>query len=148
MFTSIKQKMGILLLVALTCSSAFSALWQNARSYGEAPETDPVTVHESRILTLKELLPASGSVGYITSVENDRIFAAEKTFANVEFLGQYVLTQYTLAPLVVRNSPAYPIVVGNFIAGGPDQEFLDKNHLLLVRDLGDGLIIYRKGGKP
>ncbi|MBW6486601.1 MAG: hypothetical protein K0B01_10690 [Syntrophobacterales bacterium] len=147
MFTSIKQKTGILLLVALTCCSAFTALWQNARSYGDAPATDPVTVHEGRILSLKEFLPASGSVGYITAVENDRIFAAERTFSNVEFLGQYVLTQYTLAPIVVRNSPAYPLVVGNFITGKPDQEFLDKNHLLLVRNLGDGLILYRKGEK-
>jgi hypothetical protein len=142
-----KQKIGILLLVALTCSSAFNALSQNARSYEEAPKTDPVTIHEIRITQLKEFLPSSGSVGYITTIENDRIFAAEKSFSNVEFLAQYVLTQYTLAPLVIRNSPDFPVIIGNFIDGPPAPGFLEKNSLHSIRDFGDGLILYQKGGE-
>jgi hypothetical protein len=148
MLTSKKQMIGILLLLGLTCYSSINTLWRNFESYREAPATDPVTVHEKRIAQLKEFLPASGSVGYITSVENDRIFAAEKTFSNVEFLGQYVLTQYTLAPLVVRNSPFYPLVVGNFIEGEPAPGFLEENKLTALRNFGDGLIIYRGEKKP
>ena len=77
-------------------------------------------------------------------MENVRIFAAEKTFTNVEFLAQYVLTQYTLAPRIVLNSPDLPLVVGNFIDGPPAPGFLDKHGLIPLRDLGDGLILYRK----
>jgi hypothetical protein len=142
-----KQPIGIGLLVIVTCLSAFQALWQNARSYEEAPETDPVTIHERRIAQLKEFLPSSGSVGYITTVENDRIFAAEKSFSNVEFLAQFVLTQHTLAPLLVRNSPDFPVVVGNFLDGEPAPGFREKYHLVLLRDLGNGLILYQKGDK-
>ena len=149
MLTTINKRpvIGIVLLVVLTCSSAFQALWQNARSYEKAPETDPVTIHERRIAQLKEFLPSSGSVGYITTVENDRIFTAEKSFSNVEFLAQYILTQYTLAPLVVRNSADFPVVIGNFIDGEPAPGFLEKNSLAPIRDFGDGLILYRKGEK-
>lgn len=138
---------GIALLVVLTCLSAFNALSQNARSYREAPKPDSVTVHERRIAQLKGFLPSSGAVGYITTIENERIFAAEKTFSNVEFLAQYVLTQYTLAPLVVRNSPDFPVVVGNFIDGQLAPEFLKENGLVPTRDFGDGLILYQKEQK-
>jgi hypothetical protein len=142
-----RQLLGAALLILLALLSAFNALRQNALSYKEAPETDPVTIHENRIAQLKGFLPAPGSVGYITAVENERIFAAEKTFSNVEFLAQYVLTQYTLAPLVVRNSPDYPMVIGNFIDGWPAPGFLEKNGLVVHRDLGDGLVLYRKEEK-
>ncbi|MBU1965076.1 MAG: hypothetical protein KKD24_04580, partial [Proteobacteria bacterium] len=67
---------------------------------------------------------------------------------NVEFLAQYVLTQYTLAPRIVRNSPDLPLVVGNFIDGPPAPGFLEKHGLVPLRDLGDGLILYRKERKP
>ena len=143
-----KEKIGILFLVVLTGYSLFGSLRSDYALYRAAPATDPVTVHEERIAQLREFLPASGEVGYVTSIENSRIFSDEKTFSNVEFLGQYVLTQYTLAPLVVRNSPALPLVVGNFIDGGPPTGFLEENGLTPVRDLGDGLILYRGKKKP
>jgi len=87
-------------------------------------------------------------VGYVTTVENREIFDAEATFTNVEFLAQYVLTQYTLAPLLVRNRPDLPLVVGNFISGPPASGFLEKNGLVPLRDLGDGLILYQRGRTP
>jgi hypothetical protein len=77
-------------------------------------------------------------------VENEKIFAYEKAFQNVEYLAQYVLTQYTLAPLIVRNSPEHPLVVGNFLDGPPAPGFLEKNSLVPIKDFGDGLILYRK----
>ncbi len=143
----IRQKIGIVLLVVLTCLSVFHALRENIRSYREAPETDPVTVHERRIAQLKAFLPSTGQVGYITGIENEKIFTVEKTFTNVEFVAQYVLTQYTLAPLVVRNSPDFPIVIGNFIEGVPVPEFLHKNNLVELHDFGEGLFLYQKEKK-
>jgi len=139
---------GLLLLVVLTGYAVMNLLWQSIRLYPVTQETDPVTIHEARIAQLRPLLPSSGAVGYVTTVENREIFAAEKTFTNVEFLAQYVLTQYTLAPLIVLNSPDLPLVVGNFIDGPPAPGFLEKNGLVPLRDLGDGLILYRKERKP
>lgn len=139
---------GLLLLVVLTGYAVLNLLWQNLRLYPGIPETDPITIHEARIAQLRPLLPPSGAVGYVTTVENAAIFAAERAFVNVEFLAQYALTQYTLAPRFVRNSPDLPLVVGNFIDGPPAPGFLEKNGLVPLRDLGEGLILYQKERKP
>ena len=143
-----RRKAGVLILIVLTGYAALNLLGKGIRSYPDLPEKDPVTIHEERIRQLKPFLPASGAVGYVTTVENDRIFADEKAFRNVEHLAQYVLTQYTLAPLIVRNSPELPLVVGNFLDGPPAPGFLEKNGLVPLKDFGDGLILYRRGPKP
>ena len=146
-FAKYRAMAGALLLIGMAGYSVLDLLWQNVRLYTTLPEKDPVTIHEERIRQLKPALPASGEVGYVTTVENDGIFAAEKAFRNVEYLAQYALTQYTLAPLFVRNSPECPLVVGNFIDGPPAPGFLERNGLVMFRDFGDGLILYRKDRK-
>jgi hypothetical protein len=143
-----RRRAGLLLLVVLTGYAVLNLFWQGVQSYPDLPATDPVSIHEARIAQLLPLLPASGAVGYVTTVENDRIFAAEKAFENVEFLAQYVLTQYTLAPRIVLNSPNLPLVVGNFIDGPPAPGFLEKNGLVPQKDFGDGLVLYRRERKP
>ena len=139
-----RLKAGWLLLIILTGYAVLSLLVQSIGIYTDLPDKDPVTIHEERIAQLRGSLPASGEVGYVTTVENEKIFAYERAFQNVEYLAQYVLTQYTLAPLIVRNSPKLPLVVGNFLDGPPAPGFLDKNGLLPIKDFGDGLILYRR----
>ena len=143
-----RRTAGLILLIALTGFAVLNLLWESIRLRPSLPKTDPVTIHEERIAQLRPLLPASGEVGYVTTVGNREIFDAEATFTNVEFLAQYVLTQYTLAPLLVRNRPDLTLVVGNFISGPPAPGFLEKNGLVPLRDLGDGLILYQKGRTP
>ena len=137
-----------MLLIVLTAYAVLNLLWQGTRSYPEMPQIDPVTIHEARIEQLKPSLPPSGAVGYVTTVENDRIFAAEKAIQNVEYLAQYALTQYTLAPLIVRNSPDLPLVIGNFLDGPPAPGFVEAHGLIPLRDFGEGLILYQRGKKP
>ena len=147
-FASSRRWAGLLLLIVLTAYAVLNLLWQGIRSYPEVPQTDPVTIHEAWIEQLKPSLPPSGAVGYVTTVENDRIFAMEKAIKNVEYLAQYALTQYTLAPVIVRNSPDMPLVVGNFIDGPPAPGFLERHRLVPLKDFGDGLVLYRREGKP
>jgi hypothetical protein len=141
-------KTGWLLLILLTGYAVLSLLVQSIGIYTDLPDQDPVTIHEARIAQLKGSLPASGVVGYVTTVENEQIFAYEKAMKNVEYLAQYALTQYTLAPLIVRNSPELPLVVGNFLDGPPASGFLEKNSLVPIKDFGDGLILYRRDVRP
>jgi hypothetical protein len=147
-FASYRRWSGLLILIVLAAYAVLNLLWQGIRSYPDMPRTDPVTIHEARIEQLKPFLPASGAVGYVTTVENDQIFAMEKAIKNVEYLAQYALTQYTLAPLIVENSPELPLVVGNFIDGPPAPGFLEKHHLVPLKDFGDGLVLYRREEKP
>jgi len=148
MHSKYRRMAGCLLLVCLAGYSVFSLLAESVRIYNGLPERNPVSLHEERILQLKPFLPAAGEVGYATTVENDRIFGFEKSFTNVEFLAQYVLAQYTLAPLIVRNSPERPLVVGNFLDGPAAPGFLEPHGLVPLKDFGDGLILYRREPKP
>jgi hypothetical protein len=143
-FRRVRVKAGWILVTVLTGYAVLSLLVQSMGTFADLPEKDPVTIHEARIGQLKGSRPPPGVVGYDTTVENDRIFAAEKAFRNVEYLAQYVLTQYTLAPLIVRNSPELPLVVGNFLDGPPPPGFLEKNRLVPFKDFGEGLILYRR----
>jgi len=48
----------------------------------------------------------------------------------------------------VYNSPDHPLVVGNYISGSPDHDFLKRKALVPIRDFGDGLVLYQKEPKP
>ena len=67
-----RQKAGIILVVVLTGYAVAHLAWQGFRSYPDLPERDPVTIHEARIAQLIPLLPATGEVGYVTTVEIPR----------------------------------------------------------------------------
>ena len=147
-YSLLRLKVGLLLLLGLTLAASLNLLYQNGKAYPDFLKTDPVTIHERRINQIKGALPGTAAVGYVTAVDNEKIFYYERSLSNVEFLAQYILTQYTLAPVLVYNSPDYPLVVGNYIDGSPDVDFLKKNRLTPVRDFGDGLILYQKELKP
>lgn len=55
-------------------------------------------------------------------------------------MGDYYLTQYALAPLVVDHSPNHSLVVGNFPSSSP-LAFASAN-LQVVKDFGDGVLIF------
>jgi hypothetical protein len=139
---------GWLLLMAMTGYAALDLLIRSVEVYLDLPEKDPVTIHEERINQLCSSLPSRGEIGYITTLESEKIFSEEKAFKNVEHLAQYVLTQYTLAPRIVRNSPRLPLVVGNFLDGPPPSALIEKNRLIPVKDFGDGLILYQGNPEP
>jgi len=147
-YSLLRLKVGLLLLLGLTLAASLNLLYQNGKAYPDFLKTDPVTIHERRINQIKGALPGTAAVGYVTAVDNEKIFYYERSLFNVEFLAQYILTQYTLAPVIVYNSPDYPLVVGNYIDGSPDPGFLKRKALIPVRDFGDGLLLYQKEPKP
>lgn len=148
-YARLRAGTALVLLLSLTFAACLTALYRGAKSLPEFPKTDPVTIHEARIEQIRGALPAgTAAVGYVTSIDNEKIFLYERTLRDVEFLAQYMLTQYTLAPVIVHNSPDHPLVVGNYITGAPDPALLAKHALVPLRDFGDGLILYRKDRKP
>ena len=125
---------GWLLLMVVTGYAVLDLLVRSFELYLDLPERDPVTLHEERIGRLRGSLPSRGDIGYVTTLESEKLFSDEKAFLNVEHLAQYVLTQYTLAPLIVRNNPRFPLVVGNFLDGPPPPAIIGSNRLIPVRD--------------
>jgi hypothetical protein len=144
----VRASAALIFLLGLTFAASLNLLYRNGQAYPDFLKTDPVTIHETRINQIKGALPGTAAVGYVTAVDNEKIFYYERSLSNVEFLAQYILTQYTLAPVIVYNSPDYPLVVGNYIDGSPDPDFLKRKALIPVRDFGDGLVLYQKEPMP
>jgi hypothetical protein len=138
---------ALMLLIAVTVYANLNLLVTRFQLYPGLKQTDPVTIHERRIEQIRKVMPSTAALGYVTTVENEKIFLDERNFRNVEFLAQYYLTQYTLTPVFVYNSPDYPFVVGNFLDGPADPEWIRKKGLTPLHDFGDGLILYRKEGR-
>ncbi|MBA4395766.1 MAG: hypothetical protein C0394_00025 [Syntrophus sp. (in: bacteria)] len=136
----------MILLIAVAVYANLTLLYTRVHLYAELKQTDPVTIHEQRIEQIRKVLPPSKVLGYVTTVENEKLLLKERSFLNVEFLAQYYLTQYTLAPVFVYNSPDYPLVVGNFLDGPADPAWIREKKLTPLHDFGDGLILYRKEG--
>lgn len=139
---------ALILLVAIAVYANLNLLFSRIQLYPNLPQTDPVSIHEQRIERIKKFMPPTPALGYVTTIENEKILLNERSLRNVEFLAQYYLTQYTLAPVFVYNSPDHPFVVGNFLDGPADPEWIRKKGLTPLRDFGDGLILYRKEGPP
>jgi hypothetical protein len=139
---------ALVLLMAVTVYANVNLLFLRLQLYSNLPQTDPVSIHERRIEQIRKVLPPTATLGYVTTVASEKIFLDERNLRNVEFVAQYYLTQYTLAPVFVHNSPDYPLVVGNFIDGPADPGWIQEKRLMPLQDFGDGLILYRREDRP
>ena len=140
----------VIALILLTAASLYGSLdlfISKVRLFPDSLWNDSVSIHEKRMEPLKEMLPPAGSVGYVTTMENEKFFSLERNFQNVELLGQFIATQYTLAPVFVYNTPAYPLVVGNFLSGPPDPVLLRRHRLVPRKDFGDGVVLFERRGE-
>jgi hypothetical protein len=135
------------LLAAVAVYANLNLLIARIDDYRKLPPTDPVSIHERRIEQVRKVLPPTRAIGYVTTVENEKLFQQERGLIDVESLAQYYLTQYTLAPVFVYNSPDYSLVIGNFLDGPAAPERISKNALTPLQAFNDGVILYRKEGK-
>jgi hypothetical protein len=81
---------------------------------------------DQRFSVLRAALPARGVVGYVGDL-------------GPPALGDYYLTQYALAPLVVDHSLNHSLVIGNF----PNESMpAQPSGLHLINDFGAGVLLY------
>lgn len=97
---------------------------------------DRVSRHERRLAGLRPLLPDSGMVGYASAGLRGR------SFASLEAMQDFFLTQYVLAPVIVVRSADLPLVVGDYgsAAGAPFTGRAPPGYRVLV-DLGNGVVL-------
>jgi hypothetical protein len=133
---SVRSRLAPVALVALVllalASDGDTIRRMLARRY-HAGDVRHVGPYERRFDGMRPLLPRRGVVGYLS----DRMDADE----------QYVLTQYSLAPLVVLRSPGHAVVVGNFFEPGTGPALARQHGLVVIRDFGRGLLLLRRTGE-
>ena len=91
-------------------------------------KTDDMTLFEKRIEPLKEFLPQIGIIGYVSDTKSLTYFS-------------YV--QYSLAPLVIANDTERDLVVGYFQDYSKTENIAQRERLLLVKNFGNGLFLFR-----
>jgi hypothetical protein len=63
-------------------------------------------------------------------------------------ISEYHLTQYTLAPAIIKLSANYPLVIVNYHSKDLDMRFLRANQLDPYRDYGNGVALCRPRTQP
>lgn len=92
-------------------------------------QTDDIAQRsDRRFAALRAALPPQEVVGYVGT-------------SGATAVGDYYLAQYALVPLVVDHSPNHPLVIGNFPTSLPPTG-LSSDHLQLVKDFGDGVLLF------
>ncbi len=129
-----RSQVGLLLLLLYAAVSDARWVYRAVRGVADAAREDPITSYERRFRELRDALPPRGVIGYTQGAEPE-VFSTED-------FKRLVLTQYSLAPLLVLNDTAPELVVGNFapdsVPASPPPGFR------LVRDFGRGIWLLRR----
>jgi hypothetical protein len=96
-----------------------------------ALEVERVT--EGQLAELRKALLTTGHVGFVSDETKP-----QHGYIDTK---RYYLTQYALAPVVVEPGPTRDWIVGNFKSFDPAQTPDQAN---VVRDFGDGIILFRR----
>lgn len=99
--------------------------------------TDAASMWEKRLELLKADLPSQGVIGYISEMDYPGV-----PFGATDQDEEFVLTQYSLAPLILdRGSTSHELVVGNF-SEIYDYQFERDMDLSLIYDYGYGIFLF------
>jgi hypothetical protein len=124
------------MIFVLCClMSSGREVW-DAQSILKSParSNSPAIHADERFAAIKGSLPERGVIGYIGE-------------PGALALGDYYAAQYALAPLVVEHSAKHPLVIGNFpSAHSSPPSTADDANLRLIRDFGDGVLLFANKG--
>jgi hypothetical protein len=97
-------------------------------------QSDPYKAAEQadRLAGAMQTLPATGVVGYISDV-------ADSTAA----LAMFNTSRYALAPRMLVDGVDREFVLGNFTKAPDYEAFAREHHLVLLRDFGGGIAVFR-----
>jgi hypothetical protein len=132
-----RHQFAVLALAALALCSIFWSLL-NVEGAVSHRQVVRIVYFETRLEQLRRTLDPSSPVGWISDNGANDSAAA---------LLEYHLTQYTLAPVKVKNTDKETDVVGIFDAGKIDQALLASHKLYLVRDFNNGVAMCRRLGR-
>ena len=88
---------------------------------------------ETRYDTIRKALPPHSTYGYVS----------DNSIADPISQAEYYLTQYTLAPVIVKEDVDEPLEIGNMHNQHDVSKELAERHLVPVQDFGNGIKIYR-----
>lgn len=143
-----RVKAGIILATLLVSLINVGLFARKNHAIGFVPGKDVVSLSETRFEGLKQLLPGHGMVGYVSDVmPSVGPITHRDEFSDEKYEIEYALTQYSLSPLVVDfRTEGHDLVVGNFRDASKSQEIATAKGLVLIRDFGNGIMLFSRAG--
>lgn len=136
------MRVRIASLVLLLYVGASDLRWlRRATEPAPRPGEDEISVYEHRFQEMRTVLPRTGVVGYWGHPELTTALPGQG-LVHVHFQ-RFLLTQYALAPVLLVEGTEPEFVVGNF---DPGMVPAPAHGLRVVRDFGNGVILFRRSG--
>jgi hypothetical protein len=135
-----RTRVALLLLLVYAGASTAQWIWRGAEWPARASQ-DEISTYERRFAELRAMLPARGVVGYLGVPAPTGVTPREANAAALLHFRRYLLAQYTLAPVLLNQSTEPELVVGNF---EPGAALPAPAGLRVLRDFGDGLVLFRR----
>jgi hypothetical protein len=129
------HRFAVLALLSISLASSLWYLLDVISAYSQRSNGSAMTVatFESRFEALHKSMPPRSVLGYVSdNPSNDTQSQAE-----------FYLTQYALAPAIIKATTEEHFVVANFHTNTPNAAMLRARNLQLVQDFGNDVFIYR-----
>ncbi len=130
----VRPQVAVIALAAVALGSSFWLLLDLAAVSSRSSETFGVAAFEDRYNQLRRTIKPHTVLGY----------ASDNPTTNPTNLAEYFLTQYTLAPAIVKASTDEPLVVMNFHSTSPDRKVFQTKHLIPIQSFGSGVLLCRR----
>ena len=103
--------------------------------YVRRTSPDPVSVSDDRFKSLRFQIASEryGKIGYLTNIPE-----------GMDWSGEYLRTQYALAPIVVDDSPNAGLVVANFKEPYSIGDTIRDTNVIAITNFGNGVLLIRR----
>jgi hypothetical protein len=133
----VRHQFAVIALAALALASSFWLLLDLISVYTRTTATFGVASFEDRFSEFRKTLEPHTVLGYLSdNPVNDPSSQSE-----------FNLTQYTLAPAIVKPTIDEHLVVVNYHSGTPDLAALHARRLTPLRDFGKGVLLCRNDAR-
>jgi hypothetical protein len=136
----VRQAAGIIFLAIFSLLSPFYSFFKLISLADTDTGKKTVAWHERRFADLKKKLPPYGTVGYAGEPTSERFDP------DIDEFWEYILAQYSLAPLVVDKSLDHRYIIGNFYRAGTIAKFRQSG-LAVIEDFGNGVMLLSNEGR-
>lgn len=100
---------GLIIMLALAVFSSYESFKSSATAVEGLNELDMVTAWDRRMRKFRELLPDHGVVGYLADWD-----LPDTKFGSSDQEVEFLLAQYTVAPVVLERGFDHELILGNF----------------------------------
>ena len=130
------RRAGVLVLALLALLSSAALLVRGSRIARSRLGQDEITRYLARFEGLRRALPAHGTVGYESDLQD--------SLTDRQEVKGFYLTQYAIAPVVVVAGTDRDLVIGNYRDPALNCRICRSTSFVLEKDFGGGVLLFRR----